>query len=104
MQTSLQPLGFVNPVRNKTKAIKPVFQRWSPLSQLLTVPDFSPCVRPPALWYLFRCIYGSPGRGPRTVSATDVAKSKIPFRDLFYLKSTPLMGLMAFQSLSMHCQ
>lgn len=62
MQTSLQPLGFINPVRNKTKAIKPVFQRWSPLSQLLTVPDFFPCVRPPALWYLFRCIYGSPGR------------------------------------------
>lgn len=45
-----------------------------------------------------------PGQAQHTVSSTDFAKSKIPFRDLFYLKSTPLMGLMAFQSLSMHCQ
>lgn len=45
-----------------------------------------------------------PGQAQKTVSSTDIAKPKIPFRDLVYLKSTPLMALMAFQSLSMHCQ
>lgn len=106
MQTSLHPLGFVNPVQNKTKAIRPVFQCWSALPQLLTDPDPSPprCLCP-SRSLVFVLVYLWVSRqAPRTVSSPDVAKSKIPFRDLFYLKSTPLMGLMAFQSLSVHCQ
>lgn len=49
-------------------------------------------------------VFMVPRLAQHTVSSTDFAKSKIPFRDLFYLKSIPLMGLTAFQSLSMHCQ
>lgn len=94
---------FVNPVKNKIKAIKLIWQHlsfmqathgsWFPIL-CLPLPTPSIC----------SVIFMVPQLAQHTVSSTDSAKSKIPFRDLFYLKSIPLMGLMAFQSLSMHCQ
>lgn len=96
----------VNPVKNKIKAIKLVWQHLSFMHQVIHCswfPQPLPARLPPPTPYLFCSVYG-PWAGQHTVSSTDFAKSKMPFRDLFYLKSTPLMGLMAFQSLSMHCQ
>lgn len=62
------------------------------------------CLPAPPTSNICSAIFMVPGQAQHTISSTDFAKSKIPSRDLFYLKSTPLMALMAFQSLSMHCQ
>ena len=73
-------------------------------TKLFKVPDSSPLFACPPAPHICSVVFMVPGLAQHTVSSTDFAKSKIPFRDLFYLKSIPLMGLMAFQSLSMHCQ